>query len=812
MGNFTPEILWQDIQFAFRQLYRSPNFAFGAILTLALGVGANSAVFSAVYALLLRSLPFQNVNQIVTIYETNPQIAGGAEVTFPDYLDWRAQQKSFAEMAAYSVAPPNTLSLVTSGGSEQVQRVLASGSFFSVLGVSPLIGRTFSEQDDTPAGNHVAVISAAAWQRYFGRDPSVLGRRVDLNGANYAIIGVLRPGAALPSDGEFWLPLSLLDKENQNSRVWHTLVVLGRLRPGGALAEAKADMQTVAARLESAYAATNRNVGVRVIPLREQMVGAFRPALLGLMGSVALILIIACANVANLLMVRAMSNRREFAVRQALGATRLRLFTQSFAMALILCLGGGALGTAVAALTLPLLRIALAHTAGMDVSLIQSIALNPFVLLVTLSVCCFAAICFGLLPVLGTSFRLSDSMHPGDRGSTDKQNRIRGVLIAGEIAIAVVVLFLSTVIGRSFQKLLAVDPGFRTDHLLSFEVTLPKPTYEDQTPATNHFYEQLMDRIQQVPGVLSAASTISIPLSPSHVMTRFLIDGASPPPAGAFPMAQIRYVSPEFFSTLGLALKQGRIFDRKEIENHSDLFVVNEAFAAHYLAGRNPLNSSIIVGILGLHPEKVPVIGVVSNARDLGLETEPQPEVYLPGFGTHEVLLVRAATEPQVIVPNIRNVVHELNPNQPIYHVQTIDHVLSDSLAFQKMTAILLGIFAFLAVSLAAVGMYGVLAYSVTLRRREIGIRIAVGAQRQEILRLFLAQAAILTAGGLVAGLAGGLACARLLRSLLFETSPIDPNAALMTIGMVLLITAFAVAIPARAATSIDPTEALRSE
>jgi putative ABC transport system permease protein len=806
------QTILRDFRYALRQLRKSPGFTLTAILTLALGVGANTAIFSVVYGLLLQSLPFNDATRIVNIFETHPQVAGGVEATYPDYQDWRAQQKIFEQIAAYSTLNPSTVSLVMDGRSEQVHRVLASGNFFSVLGVSPLLGRMFNEQDDTSGTNHVAVLSAGAWQRYFGRDPNIVGHSVDLNGASYTIVGVLPSGASYPAEGEVWLPLSLLDQATQASRVWHSVNVFGRLRAGVDLAAAKADMQTIAARLAAAYPATNRNAGVLLAPLREQLVGTLRPALLSLMGSVLLVLLIACANVANLLMVRATASRREVALRQALGADRTRLFSQFLAQTLILCLLGGALGTILAAFALPLLRLALSHTAGLDPSMIPSIRLSIPVLLFTLGMCTLTAILFGLLPVVKTSRQLADALRPGDRSSTGRHGLSRGMLIAGEIAIAVVVLFLGTLVIRSFQKLLAVDPGFRVDHLLSLEITLPEPRYQDNSPATNRFYEQLLDKITQSPAVLSVGSTTQVPLNPSRVMTRFLVEGAPPLAPGAYPLAQIRYVSPRFFQTMGLGLQQGRVFERKDVDNNVNLFVVNQAFAQRYLNGANAVGANIIIGVLSPQPAKVPVIGVVSNAHDLGVETEAQPEIYLPGYGLHEVLLVRTASDPQSLVPVIRKAVHDLDANQPIYHVQAIDEVLSDSLARQKMTATLLGIFALVALALAAIGIYGVLAYSVVQRTREIGVRMAVGARREDILTLVWKQAAKFAAIGIVIGLAAAFISARLLSSLLFKTSEVDPASIFITIGTLAAIAALAVSIPARRAASVSPTEALRAE
>jgi len=806
------ESISMDLRQAFRKLSKSPGFAVTAILTFGLGIGATTAIFSAAYALLLRSLPFQDADRIIGIYETHPQIVGGAEVNFLDYQDWRRQQTSFEQVAAYSVLSPDTMSLVTRDHGEQVRTVLASANLFSLLGVTPLLGRTFVEQDDTPNANHVVVLSVDAWQRYFGGDRGVLGRNIVLNGVSYTVIGVLPPRGAYPTTGEFWMPLSLMDKASQTRRVGHTLDVLGRLKPGVDLVEARTDMQTIAARLAQVYPATNRNIGVLLTPLREQLVGSLRPAILTLLGCVVLVLCIACANVANLLLVRAAAHAREAAVRQALGASRLRLLSQYLSETLILCFLGGLLGTGFAVLTLPLLRVAFAHTAGADPSLIQSIGLNIPVLLVASGVCLLTAILFALLPLKKAPNRLADSLRPGDRGSTGRRSWSSSVLISSEIAIAIVVLFLGTLLIRSFEKLIHVDPGFRTDHLLSLEITLPQPRYGDQTSATNHFYERLIDTLQQSPDIVSTGTTMSLPLHASHAMTRFLIAGEAPVAPGVLPMEQIRFVSPEFFRAMGLQLIQGRGFERKDIENSSDLIIVNQAFARRYLSDKDPLNSSILMNVLGPHPEKVPIIGVVTDAHDLGVDTEAEPVLYFPGFGLHAVVLVRTNTDPKSVLSEVLNAVRVLDPTQPVYHVETIDEVLSDSLARQRMVAVLLGIFALLALTLAAIGIYGVIAYSVTQRTREIGVRMAVGSSRVNILLLMLREAAGFTGVGVLAGLIAAFAGAHLASALLFETSSADPISICVSVSILLVIAMLAALLPANRAASINPVEALRSE
>jgi len=809
--------VWPDLRYALRQLRKSPGFTATVVLTLALGMGATTAISSAVYGLLLKSLPFPDADRIVSVAETHPKIPGGIEATYPDYEDWRTQQRAFTEIGAYSTINPTMASLVVDGRPESVHRVLASGNFFSLLGVSAQIGRTISARDDVQGSDHVAVLSAAAWQRYFGGDRGVVGRSVDLDGANFTVIGVLPPRASFPAEGEVWLPLSLLDQPTRVSRVWHSVKVLGRLRGGVGMPESRTEMQAIAARLAAAYPATNRSVGVVVSPLRDQLVGTLRPAMLSLLGAVVLVLLIACANVANLFLVRATSNRREAAVRLALGADRSRIFSQFFALALLLSLAGGALGLALAAATLPLLRLALAHTAGLDASMIESVSLNLTVLLVALGVCTLTAFLFAVLPGMRGSFggakvNLVEDLRPGDRGSTGGHRWGHGTLIAGEIAIAVVVVFLGSLVMRSYQKLLAVDPGFRTDHLLSAEISLPQPRYTDSSETTAHFYQQLLAKLSDSPGVISAGTTTQTPLMPSQVMTRFLIEGAPPATPGAFPVAQIRFVSAEYFRTMGLAVQEGRLFNQKDIKDQASYAIVNAAFARKYLAGRQAEEAKILLGVLSPQPQKFPVIGVVANAHDLGVGSDPQPEMYLPGFGLHAVLLVRSAIDPESLVPIVRNAVHGIDPNQPTYHVQTAQVILDDTLARQRMTATLLSIFAGVAVALTAIGIYGVLSYSVAQSRREIGVRMALGANRADILKLMLGQTGGFAAGGFVAGLAAAIAGARLMNGLLFNTSTVDPLSIAIAISGLALIAGLAVTVPARRAATVNPTEALRSE
>ena len=437
-------------------------------------------------------------------------------------------------------------------------------------------------------------------------------------------------------------------------------------------------------------------------------------------------------------------------VRQALGASRAQLFSQFVTQSLVICFLGGALGIAFAQASVPLIRLVLSHTETLDSSMIQSIRLSIPVLALTFGACVLTAALFGLLPILGIQRSPVQSSRLGDRGYTSGQTRRQNTLIASEIAVAVIVLFLSFLMIRSFQRLSSVDPGYRTDHLLSFEIELPQPRYDDGSPNTAGFYNQLLNKLLSVPGVVSVGTTTQLPLSPSAVMTRFLIDGNPPAVPGAFPAAQIRYVTPSFFSTMGLGFLSGRTFSEKEFSDSASVFIVNQAFARRYLGDRDPIGAKILIGVLSPHPTSVPVIGVVSSAHEVGVQSDPPPEIFLPGFGVHEVLIVRTTFKPDQAVSLVRQAIHELDPGQPIYHVRTLENVLADSIALQRVTTILLAVFAIIAVMLATIGVYGILAYSVVQRTREIGLRMAVGAQREDILKMVMGRAFRFAAIGIV--------------------------------------------------------------
>ncbi len=802
--------LLQDLRYALRQLRHARAFTVTAVITLALGVGANTAIFSTVYALLLRSLPFPDASRLVLIEETHPH-AGIVSAGYQDYLDWRSQARSFDQLAAYSTIHNSHSQLVINGHPQVAHATLASANFFSALGIAPAKGRGFLPRDDDDRGSHVAVLSHSLWVNRFGGDPNVIGRVIEIDRENYSVIGVLAASQRFPVDAELWLPLSQMDPEERTNRQYHAVDVIGRLRAGVTQEQASLELNTIAARLAQTYPATNRGIGVRLTPLRESLVGQIRPALLLLLGSSALVLLIACVNVANLLLVRATIRTHEIALRMALGASRQRLLRQFLVESLVLSTAGAMLGVVLAAAAMPQLRSALGLLGMKAMASMQPVALNLPVLGFTCLLAVLTGIAFGAIPALRAMPEENGSLRSHARSIAGTHSSARDLLATAEIALAIVVLFGAMLLLRSFEKLLAVDPGFRTDHLLAVSIDLP-PNLYSKDQQVESFSTRLHDKVEHLPGVITAATTNTMPLTPSRSLTRFAVEGDPAPAAGNFPVTQLRTVSPSYFRTLGIGLIAGRMFTAKDVDDPMGMFLVNRAFAERYLSGRNPVDRRLMMNVVTPHPDAVPVVGVVADAKDLGVSERAVPVIYSPGYANGQVLLVRTSGDPAAMAASIRDAVSDIDPNLAVSEIDTMDEVLSDSLVRPRLSAWLLGFFALLSVSLAAVGVYGVLSYTVVQRTREIGVRMALGARPSQVLALILKQGSRMILIGVGVGLAAAVLLAHLVRSLLFETVAADPVSALASTALLVGVGMAAVCIPALRASRTEPTEALRAE
>jgi putative ABC transport system permease protein len=802
--------LAQDLRYALRQLRNSPGFSLVAIVTLALGIGANTAIASAVYDVLLRSLPFTHADRLVLIRETHPK-AGTISASYRDVLDWRAQAKSFESIAAYSDIHHADSQVVTGNQSYPLRAAYATSELFPTLGLRPQLWRNFVSAEDSDPGLHNAILSHRVWTARFASDPSVIGQAIQINGQSFNVIGVMPAGQQYPTETDLWLPFAQLDEGERTNRQYHAADAVGRLRDGVTIEQASAELNTIADRLAQSYPATNRSVGVKVTPLRDALVGQLRPTLLALFAAVGLVLFIACANIANLLLIRAANRQREIAVRTALGATRARLLRQFLAESLVLSAIGAINGIALATAAMPLLNYSLSHISDAHLDGSQPISLTMPVLLFTALLAIVTAVLFSCFPALNISPAMSEDLRDNQRSIVSGRNVLRNTLAAGELALAIVVLFSAMLLLRSFQKLLAVDPGFRTDHLLALKIDLPPDIYS-KPDQVNNFSRQLQDKTEHIPGVVSAAVTNALPLTPSKSMTRFAVQGAPPPAAGNFPVTQLRVVSPSYFRTLGIGLTAGRNFEPKDVDDQVGVFIVNQAFARKFLSDRNPLSSRILMNVLTGTPNAVPVIGVVSDAKDLGVDAATEPVIYTAGYPNGQIVLVRTQLDPAAVVPSVRQVVSSLDRNLGISEVKTLDEVLSDSVARQRLSSLLLGFFALLSVLLAGIGVYGVLAFAARQRVREIGIRIALGAQRTQVLWLFLQNGATLVAVGGAIGLLTCLAVGRLLTAMLFEVKPADPGSLVMALIALAVIGLGAACIPAVRASKVDPAEVLRAE
>ena len=799
----------KDIRYGIRSLARHPGFTAVALITLALGIGANTAIFSVVNAVLLRPLPYNDPNRIVWLWDTQPQLAT-APTSLPDFLGWKEQNQSFEHIAAFL---SGSMFLDTGDGTSDTRVGLVTPELFSVFHVSPILGRTFTNEETLPGRFRVAVLSHSMWQNRFGSDPNVSGRTIQLSGAAYTIIGVMPAGFAYPDRAELWRPLPIDPAKLDPGP--HYLNVVGRLKPGITLAQAQADMSTIAARLSQQYREKNAGHGIKLEPLTNVVVGDVGLALYVLLGAVGFVLLIACANLANLMLARVGARQKEIAVRTALGASRLRIMRQLLIESVTLAIGGGVIGLLLAFWAVKWVIALSADT----IPRVREISIDPRVAAFTLLVSVFTGVLFGLVPALQVSRPdLTDALKESGRTTAShRTNRFRSALVVSEVALSLVLLVGAGLMIRSFAKLNQIDPGFKPAQVATLGVTLLRSKYpEDEQVAQT--YSQILERSASAPGVLSAAATSYLPVTGSNESDSFTIEGRPPIAKEAEPSTEYRIVTPRYFESMGMSLLSGRDFALTDTRQSPNVVVINDTFARRHFAGEDPLGHRL--RLQGQKRDALLIIGVVGDARDIWLDQQPTPEVYVPflqdPLGTEYprsmTIVARTKSDPGAIAGALRVAVTSVDKSLPVYALKPMTEYLRDSLSRRRFNLILLTIFSCIALTLAAVGIYGVISYGVTQRTHEMGIRMALGAKPRDVLKLVIRQAMLMTLGGVGIGLLAAWALTRLMKSLLFNVGVTDPLTFAAIALLMTLIAMLAVLLPARRATKVDPLVALRYE
>jgi predicted permease len=799
-------LLW-NVRRALRSLRRAPAFTLAAVATLALGIGANTAIFSVVSGVLLRPLPYPDSDRLTIVWGRHVSI-GQETASLPDFLDWRAQAGSFEALAAMT----NTRFNLTGAGEPEVARgALATAGFFRLFGVTPALGRDFREDEERGAAPRIAMLGEDYWRRRFGGRPDIVGQEIMLSGVAHTVVGIVPAALRLEQPVEVWRPLVT---DSTLPRRSDFLTVFGRLRPGVPLERAQEEMITVAARLEAQYPATNAGWSAEVVSLREQVVGEIRPALLVFMGAVALVLLVACANVANLMLARVAARSRELGVRAALGASRGRIAAELLLECALVALLGGVAGLLIAVWGIDAMRSLQPGT----IPRLEEIGVDLRVLGFTFGLSLLTGMLFGLAPVWRFTGRdLRAGLVEGGRGVAGGRSlhRTRAGLVLGEVALAFVLLAGAMLLLRSFDRLQQVDPGFAADGVLTARVSLPRVKYQEED-RRRAFAAALLDRVAVQPGVRDAALVSDAPLGDSPPYWGFEIAGAEAPPPGAVLDAAVFMTSPGYFSTLRIPLVEGRFYDAGDHAGAEDVVVISQAMARRFWPGRSPLGARITFGD-SRDPDVawLRVVGVAGDVRHERLSDEPYPQAYLPLAQTPArsvVLAVRAAGDPLALVPGVRASLAELDPDLPLTDVATLEERKAVSLARPRVNLAVLGGFALAALVLAAVGIYGVVAYGVVQRTRELGLRMALGAGGASLLRMVIRQGMTPVLAGIGLGFVAALAANRVLRGLLFGVEAGDPVTFAAVTCFLVAVALAAIYLPARRAARSDPMVALRSE
>ncbi len=807
------QTLWQDLRYGARILLKKPGFTLIAVITLALGIGVNSAIFSVVNALLVRPLPFDNLDRIVALWEKVPSRGVERnETAAANYFDWSAQQSSFEHTGVYSWWSAN---LTGVENPENIQGYLITASLFDVLGVRPLHGRAFTAEEEQPGKENVVILNHGLWQRRFGGDPGIIGKTISINGRPRTVVGVMPPEYNFPRGCELLAPLALTPRQAQN-RVAHYLLAVARLKSGVSIAQAQAEMDTIMGRLEQQYPNTNTGRGLGVFPLLLDTVRFYRLALLTLMGTVGFVLLIACANVANLVLARAAGRDREMAIRAALGASRWRVVRQLFTESLVLALIGGALGVLLALWASDLIRSAIPAEYMNFIPGWKLIGVDLRVLTFTFALSTLTGLLFGLAPAMQASKPdLNVALKEGGKSSGGSaKRRLRSALIITEVTLSFILLIGAGLMMKSFIRLIAADPGFSADSALTMELTLPRAKYGEAGQRVT-FYQQLLEQVESLPGVESAGVVNHLPLGGINTSSSFLVEGVPEPPPGQDFDVRYRVCSPHYFRALGMALREGRAFTDQDKAGGQPVVIVNETLARKYWPNESAIGKRIrFTGDPARNPW-MQVVGVASDVKHELADLAVTPECYLPhaqDAWNEMVLVARTRADSASMTSAIRSVVSKLDGDQPVSRIRTMEQVRSESVMIQRHSVIALGVFAFLALSLAAIGLYGVMSYVVTQRTNEIGLRMALGAKPRDVLKLVVGHGMALVLIGLAIGLITSLALSRLIEKLLFGVSPTDSLTFGATALLLTIVGLLACWIPARRATKVDPMIALRFE
>ena len=828
------ETLLQDVRHGFRMLIKSPLFTIVAILALALGIGVNTAIFSVVNVMLMRPLPFPEPDQLMAIWTTNAaRNTTRSSTAPPDYRAWK-ENKSFDQIGAYSL---DDFNITATDQADRVRGATVTTNLFPLLHVTPRLGRLFTPEEEEFGRHRVVLLSYGLWQRRFGSDPNIVGKPVTLNAESYTVVGVLPYDSWLRQarqKAELWVPMAFEPGSNRNTRNNYFLRVIGRLKPGADIPTAQAEMNTISQRLSQEFK-ENVGLGARIVSLGQETVGDNSSTLLVLMGAVGFVLLIACANVANLLLARAAAREKETAVRIALGASRLRLMRLWVTENLWLSLIGGALGLILAYVGLQIILALAPENLSRDAIISRgvSIPLDYRVLLFTLLLSVLTGVIFGLLPVLqAANPNLTKALKESARGSTDstRSRRVRSLLVVSEIALALVLLIGAALLLKSFMHLQSINPGFNSQNLLTAQIALPELKYKEGEQRSN-FFQQAMERIRSLPGVQAVGATTGLPMSNESWGKQFSIEGRQPPQTlDQVEAVEYRQITPDYFKATGVPLLKGRFFTDQDTKNSPDVVIINDAVARTFFPNEDPIGKRIWTGppesllsaqLLppgGRFP-RMTIVGVVGDVMSYGVNRPIEWEVYAPhlqGGGNIPLakmyLSVRTSGDPLALAGAVRNEIRNIDPDQPVADIRTMEQRLNDSLWQPRFNMLLLTIFASVAILLAAIGIYGMISYSVTQRTSEIGIRVALGAQQSDVLKIIMKQGIIISLIGVGIGLAVAFALTRVLSTLLVGVSSTDLTIFGAVTFLLLLVAMLGTFIPARRATKIDPLIALRAE